>query len=228
MSDWRNTKWGDGLANGSAERCLELLRNGADANALDATPVGTPLSWAANAGYTDVAELLLKHGAQVNLASTTGRTALHEASSNGYADLCATLLGACAEPNACDKLGVTPLMVAAMGGRATICRLLIEGGARVSDQNSVGLTALHCAVDGFSPSTCAVLVELGADPLFMPDEARSGYVTPALLAEQRGYSELLALMLSAATDREVAAVMGLAQEVAAPPAPKRTVSMGVL
>ena len=44
------------------------------------------LMWAANNGYTETAELLLKHGANVNAKDNEGSTALMCAADNGHTE----------------------------------------------------------------------------------------------------------------------------------------------
>ena len=63
----------------------------------------TPLFFAVVSGpngHPDIVNLLLKNGAQVNLADNKGRTALHYASELGQDDTLEMLLNAGADPNA--------------------------------------------------------------------------------------------------------------------------------
>ena len=55
---------------GSVEVVQRLLDRSADANL--ASEVGTPLHWAVGSGHTPAAELLLRHGADANLANPDG------------------------------------------------------------------------------------------------------------------------------------------------------------
>ena len=45
-----------------------------------------PLHYAAQDGLSDIIELLLKHGARVNAATSEGYTSLHIAAENGHED----------------------------------------------------------------------------------------------------------------------------------------------
>ena len=47
---------------------------------------------AAHAGHVESCELLLKHGAQLNIQDNKGDTPLHKAASNGHLALCQKLI----------------------------------------------------------------------------------------------------------------------------------------
>ena len=55
---------------GSVEVVQRLLDGQADCNL--ASEVGTPLHWAVGSGHTPAAEVLLRHGADANLANPEG------------------------------------------------------------------------------------------------------------------------------------------------------------
>ncbi|KAH0623079.1 hypothetical protein JD844_031008, partial [Phrynosoma platyrhinos] len=52
----------------------------------------TPLHRAAYCGHTDIAELLLAHGADPAAIDDEGKTSLHKAAENGHHELCCLLL----------------------------------------------------------------------------------------------------------------------------------------
>ena len=92
-----------------------------------------------------IAELLIRHGANVMHKTKLGRTPLHQAARNGRADLCELLIENGAEANAADKLGNTPLHLAAKTGHWEAANVLLKHGAQADEANRLGATALSLA-----------------------------------------------------------------------------------
>lgn len=124
----------------------------------------TPLMTALYSGArlnTDVALMLIEHGANVNCHDKYGTTPLHLAADGGryppMDDLSPAVVKALlhkgAQINARDKWGTTPLMIAADHLRPVLVRLLLQHGAKVNLRvkaeediySPVGSTALSLA-----------------------------------------------------------------------------------
>ena len=69
----------------------------------------TPLHLACTAGYRNSVEMLIKHGADVNVLADGKVSALHVAAANGNVKVARTLLEHGAKINARDEDQVTPL-----------------------------------------------------------------------------------------------------------------------
>jgi len=147
----------------------------------------TPLH-AAAAGYrTDMARVLLKHGADVFAVNRRGAAPLHYAADGGpglrnwnpqaQAEMVRLLIEAGANPNALDKSGVAPLHRAVRQRCPSAVEALLRNGAQVRLKNKSGSTPLHLAVQttgrGGSGSAEAkanqqeiirILLKSGADP----------------------------------------------------------------
>ena len=76
----------------------------------------TALHWAAVPAICEIAELLIRAGANVKAANRYGVTPLSLACTNGNAAIVELLLKAGADPNAALPGGETPLMTAARTG----------------------------------------------------------------------------------------------------------------
>jgi hypothetical protein len=94
--------------------------------------------YAALHGELDVARLLLRRGAQVNMS---GWTPLHYAAIGGRTEMITLLLEHHAYIDSPSANGTTPLMMAARDGQFRIARLLVEQGADPSLRNEAGLGA---------------------------------------------------------------------------------------
>jgi F-type H+/Na+-transporting ATPase subunit beta len=105
----------------------------------------TPLLFAANYGQRDLAEVLLRHGANPNV-HLRGETPLGRAVLMHDDAMLDLLLRAGADPSAVLLNGITPLHRAAMRGRAAIARRLLDAGANRGAQDANGRTPGDWAV----------------------------------------------------------------------------------
>lgn len=102
-----------------------LLDHGADPNTASANAMRVaPLHSAVAAQRLDIAETLLRHGAQVNATQADDYTPLHEAAQNGQVEMIALLLAHGADPSARKSDGQTPLDVAQAHGKDAAAALL--------------------------------------------------------------------------------------------------------
>jgi ankyrin repeat protein len=99
------------VRSGDIETVKGLLAKGADKNTGDSQFGVSPLSWAALLGQTEIAELLIRNGADVNSRNRDGGTALHGAAFLGHADTAALLVRKGADVNATNDKGETSLFV---------------------------------------------------------------------------------------------------------------------
>lgn len=67
----------DAIQHGNVQSVLELIKEGADIEAIDPDAEFTPLMTSVAWGQSEVTSLLLEHGAQINARGRGGDTALH-------------------------------------------------------------------------------------------------------------------------------------------------------
>ena len=114
----------------------------------------TALHFAAAAGQTGVAKLLIQNGADVNVRNDgDGSTPLHYAATEGHADIARLLIASGANLEAVDQADQTPLAEAcssSMDDTAHIefVKLLLSKGANVNGNNKAACTPLQLAGDG--------------------------------------------------------------------------------
>lgn len=104
----------------------------------------TALHLASFFGQKEVAEYLIRNGADVNaLASNATKVRpLHSAVARRHAEISKLLVDRGADVNARQQGGFTPLHGAAFGGSLEIAALLLDKGADINAKTDKGLTAL--------------------------------------------------------------------------------------
>ncbi|HEX6222859.1 MAG TPA: ankyrin repeat domain-containing protein [Chryseolinea sp.] len=107
----------------------------------------TPLSLAAFFNQTAIAKLLLKNGADPNLAATNASkvNALHSAIAKENYELCKLLLEQGAKVNSTQMQNVTALHSAAHRGNLKMVQLLVDNGAEINLKMDNGDTAISIA-----------------------------------------------------------------------------------
>ncbi|KAG7485648.1 cyclin-dependent kinase 4 inhibitor B-like [Solea senegalensis] len=110
-------------ATGNTAHVERLLREGAEVNAVNR--FGRSAIQVMMMGSTPVAELLLTHGADPNVADTsTGRTPLHDAASAGFVDTVRLLVKHLADPQVRDKANCRPADLARERGHKEVVAFL--------------------------------------------------------------------------------------------------------
>ncbi|KAL7304484.1 hypothetical protein TKK_0003276 [Trichogramma kaykai] len=182
----------------------------------------TPLHLALVNEHRTMAELLLRNGADPNLADRDGLMPLHLLCEHEYEadfvrlffDICEAR-GKIALIEAEDKLGRTPLQLALENVKQDVIDLLVDQGADLSTfalvdpdwANDAGSTPLHLICsrqkdDGTADVFFDILDELNRD---VEIDARDGLEgnTPLHLAARHGHARLVALLLKRGADPNV-------------------------
>jgi outer membrane protein TolC len=128
----------------------QRLKDGVNVNSmsLDGT---TPLYIAVEQGYMDMAQLLIKSGAEVNVHADDEKwTPLMIAASRNYLEIAEILINAGARLDEKSFSGRTALHCAAEGGAMPLVELLIKAGADVNIKTNTGFTAMELArIEGY-------------------------------------------------------------------------------
>lgn len=116
-----------------------LIEYGADVNKV------SPLEISVKAASDEFLQVLLKSGADPNIANDRGQTALMFASVSGSTEMIKLLLDAGADTNIQDPNGWSPLLIAIGTGQIEPVRILLEAGADLDVQSSDGFTPVSLA-----------------------------------------------------------------------------------
>ena len=174
---------------GIVEAVRALLNHAADVDAIELSRGQTALMWAVAQRHTDVAGLLIEHGADVRARSSIRRVIVNTGTAGGDAEF----EGSMVVPE--DRGGYTALLFAARHGDVASARLLLDAGADANDTAPTGTSALVVAAHGGHTALATFLLEQGADP----NAADAGY-TALHAAVLRGDDELLQALLAHGAD----------------------------
>jgi ankyrin repeat protein len=126
-----------------------LLKYKATIDMKDSAGTGrTPLHWAIQDGYADIAKLLINSGANVNDKDSEGFTPLLLACSEGYLEIVKLLVKHGAKVNTQtvhEKM--TPLHAASAWGNADIAKELLDNYADPTIKDNAGATPLDYAIE---------------------------------------------------------------------------------
>jgi pectate lyase len=180
----------------------------------------TPLHYAAREGRTEIVELLLENGADVNAGAYLNRTAAEFAMQGNHNEIVELLVSkgadipplhlaiylkdkakarrlieASADVNKRTPYGTTPLDRAVSAGLKSIVELLIEKGADVNVQDNWDWTPLHTAVYSSKDivelkDMVKLLIARGANVNAKDGAGR----TPLWYAEREGHTEIVELL----------------------------------
>ena len=203
----------------------------------------TPLLYAARENCLACVDVLLKHGADINLPDPDGVSPLLVAIMNANWDLAGRLIAAGADVNQWDIFGETPLFTAVNlrsridGGRASIdpinsttglaiVRTLLERGANPNMQlffapanlagntNTRGSTPLIRAANNGDLEVVKLLLEHGADATIqMADRQTPIHAVIAGRSSEQQALELIRVLHKAGADVNVVALINHPQEI---------------
>jgi ankyrin repeat protein len=173
---------------------VQSMLNGLDKKDVAGADGTAALVWAASRNDLQMADLLLRAGADAKSATEYGATALYAAAAYPDAAMTEKLLAAGADPNRALLSGETPLMEAARRGNLATVRALLTAGADVNAQESGGgQNALMWATSERQTAVIEELVRRGAD---VSAGSKTGF-TALMFAAQQGDVDIAKILVRA-------------------------------
>lgn len=168
-----------------------LLNKGVDVNGGKGEKMGDPLLTASEIGTSEIVNLLIKKGADVNIYAQSKDSALNFAIIYGNMDIVKLLVENGADINTAHyKSNETPLLIAARSTSQNVLKYLIEKGANINAINSEGFTALmYSATKGYNENA-KILLDNKADTKIKNNMGQ----TALNLADQNGNNDVVDLL----------------------------------
>lgn len=206
----------DAVKDGHHEIIKLLLQGGMDVNAI-ARDGQTALHLSAEYGHEAVTQILLEHGAKIDLRMRPGkadkngncpggRVPLHYAAINGHIGIIEMLLIHGADASSQSNNLRTPLQEAIAEDRTAAATLLIKRGASLTTCDNEDWTPLHCAAYKNNLNIVKILIASGAiveartSDWNAKGNERWRRTTPLFLAVWNGQIGVVQVLLSADAD----------------------------
>ncbi len=188
--------------NGDVENIKSILNNIESINIDEQDYVGrTALMVASYKGYSEIVELLIGAGANVNIfMSYVGETALMYAAQKGHSEIAKILIDAHADVNFGDEHGDTALMYACMEGHTEIVRLLLQANVDVNAEGIGNRIALMYASKYGYAEIVKLLLEHGAISKINIKQFGS---TALMRSAKRGHTEVVKILLEAGANTNI-------------------------
>uniref|UniRef100_A0A3Q1FCP9 Ankyrin repeat and KH domain containing 1 n=1 Tax=Acanthochromis polyacanthus TaxID=80966 RepID=A0A3Q1FCP9_9TELE len=170
---------------GHEEMVALLLAQGANINAQTEETQETALTLACCGGFLEVADFLIKAGADIELGCSTP---LMEAAQEGHLELVKYLLAAGANVHATTATGDTALTYACENGHTDVADVLLQAGANLEHESEGGRTPLMKAARAGHLCTVQFLISKG------------GLLTMVSLACAGGHLAVVELLLAHGAD----------------------------
>ena len=188
-----NGKFIDAVSENNIDLASKLIKQGANVNYSGDYWRRSALGFAVKNENKGLVQLLIDHGANVNVQDVHGCTPLFNAAYRGNFEIVQILINHKADPNS-GKYG-TPLIIAANWGYTEIVELLIKSGANLNKKEAVELhTALMEAAKNGHKKIVQLLIDAGAD---VNAEGWNKNHTALKLAEVHGYTEIVEILKKA-------------------------------
>ncbi|KAM0497400.1 hypothetical protein ACHAP8_006892 [Fusarium lateritium] len=172
--------------NGHLNKISQILDEGIDINSLDADG-RSPLSLAAEHGWSDIVQTLTGRDADPNVQDNYGASPLWWASRYGHAMIVEHLLDKGAHFDSPDADGQSPLSVSSQNGHLKTAKTLSEHGANPNSCTHYGKTPLLFAVDNEQLDMVKLLLGSGADINYKSPHGDSALS----LARERGFDDIV-------------------------------------
>ncbi|KAL0964778.1 hypothetical protein UPYG_G00328810 [Umbra pygmaea] len=158
----------------------------------------TPMMVAAMKGFSKLVKILVKHGADVNIMTSSGKTSLMLACFSGHLDIVKYLRENGANWSSQDKAGCTALHWAVDGGHLAVLKHMIQDGCEVDARDNVSFWTPLMRVSAIrgDAAVASLLVKAGAGVNLMDRDDK----TPLMIASLNNHEDLVKLLLENGAD----------------------------
>lgn len=158
---------------GEHEAISDIIKNGANIDAIDRKNCETALMIACAHGQDACVRKMIEHSADVNICKSNGQTALMIAANRGYSKCVHELVNGGARLDLADIRTLTALHVASEKGHSQVVKELIIGKASLHKKCFDGSNALILAATYMQVDIVHLLLDAGAKPNLTSNDGAS-------------------------------------------------------
>uniref|UniRef100_W5MM82 Fibronectin type III and ankyrin repeat domains 1 n=1 Tax=Lepisosteus oculatus TaxID=7918 RepID=W5MM82_LEPOC len=161
----------------------------------------TPLMVAAQKGFFRLVQILVEHGADVNLQNASGKNSLMLACFAGHLDVIKYLRKCGATWETHDLGGCTAMHWAADGGQMPVISYMINDGCKVDvkDSGSLWTPLMRVSAVTGDADVASLLISAGADVNVKDKDGK----TPLMVAALNNHEDLVQLLLEKGADCQI-------------------------
>lgn len=155
-----------------------------------------PLLESSSQGFTDIVNMLINMGCNVNIRDSFGRSAMYVAALHGHIATVKYLLQHRSDVLQCDRWGRSSLYIACEEGHAEVVQLLLTDSDVSKCDTCYFKSPLHVACEKGHASIVKMLLENGSNL----DQCNSDGHSPLYVACSSGYPKLVKLLIGFGSD----------------------------
>ena len=186
------------INNWNEEQLIDILKQSKVSVDIPNDEGHSPLMHVSKKGYTNLAKILLEHGADTTFTTSSGKTAMSMACFFGHVEMVELLISYHAPWDIPDKAGLYPLHTSVSGGNLEVVKFFLDKGVKpdLLEVSTKWTPLMRGVVVGVGQEIVELLLTRGA----ATDARDEEHKTPLMLAVINGREQLVETLLKFGSD----------------------------